>query len=678
VSLNNLALLYSTQGRYAEAEPLYLRALAIDEKTLGPYHRATAANLNNLGALYYNQGRYAEAEPLYLRALAIREKTLGPEHPDTAASLHDLAFLYGTQGRYAEALTLVRRATNIHRDRWARSGRTRSTAAESERATVRPIFLNHVEYASLLIETAPDRALALTAEAFEVGQLARSTSTAAAVARMAARFAAGDDALAHLVRDRQDAVAAWQSLDRALVEAFARAPGERDADAEIRLRADLAALDDRLIALDAELTDTFPDYTELAAPRPVALANIQKLLRSDEALLTYLVLENVSFLWVVRADRASLYRLAIGEDELEDLVVVLRDGLDPTGILHASATPPYDGATAHALYTKVFAPAEPLLGGAKHLLVVTDSALQSLPLGVLLTEAPEGALDDFSGYRDLAWLARDYVINILPSVGSLRALRRFAQASQADLPFVGFGDPELGDDAGGGRGVDIATLFQGRAVADVNQVRQLARLPETAEELWAMASSLGAGLETVYLRDRATETQVRSMDLRGYRTLAFATHGLVAGPFAGMAEPALVLTPPEEGTVADDGLLTASEIATLKLDADWVILSACNTAAADGTPEAEGLSGLAKAFFYAGSRALPVSHWAVSSDAAVDLTTGTFEALATAPGIGRSEALRRSMLTMMADDRKPYFAHPMFWAPFVVVGEVGANVQQTQ
>jgi len=124
-------------------------------------------------------------------------------------------------------------------------------------------------------------------------------------------------------------------------------------------------------------------------------------------------------------------------------------------------------------------------------------------------------------------------------------------------------------------------------------------------------------------------------------------------------------------TEADDGLLTASEVAQLDLNADWVILSACNTASSDGTPGAEGLSGLAKAFFYAGARALLVSHWPVASDAAVKLTTGLFKEAAAHPEIGRAEALRRSMLALMDDGDNPYFAHPMFWAPFVVVGEGG-------
>jgi CHAT domain-containing protein len=164
---------------------------------------------------------------------------------------------------------------------------------------------------------------------------------------------------------------------------------------------------------------------------------------------------------------------------------------------------------------------------------------------------------------------------------------------------------------------------------------------------------------------------VKTTVLSQYRIIAFATHGLLAGEFKGVAEPALVLTPPNKATQIDDGLLTASEIANLKLDANWVILSACNTAAPEGRPGAEGLSGLAKAFFYAGSRALMVSHWWVASDATVLLTMGAIQEFSADPKIGRAEALRRAMVRLMNGQSKPDFAHPVFWAPFALVGEGG-------
>ncbi len=209
-------------------------------------------------------------------------------------------------------------------------------------------------------------------------------------------------------------------------------------------------------------------------------------------------------------------------------------------------------------------------------------------------------------------------------------------------------------------------------------MRGLSSLPETAGELEALAQNLKASADSLLLREEATEPNLRSIDLERYRVLAFATHAIVAGELKGLAEPALVLTPPDVGTEADDGLLTASEVASLKLDADWVILSACNTAAPDGTPGAEALSGLAKAFFYAGSRALLVSHWPVSSDATVALTTRMLTEYANDPGIGRAEALRRSMMALMMNDKDPRFAHPFYWAPFVIVGEGGVPADRAR
>jgi CHAT domain-containing protein len=206
-------------------------------------------------------------------------------------------------------------------------------------------------------------------------------------------------------------------------------------------------------------------------------------------------------------------------------------------------------------------------------------------------------------------------------------------------------------------------------------VRAQFPLPETADELCGVARASGSGDEAVYLGGKASETKIKALSASGVlgnsRIVHFATHGLLAGETetlaASKAEPALILTPPTTATEEDDGLLTASEIAQLKLDADWVVLSACNTAAGESDKAgAEALSGLARAFFYAGARALLVSHWAVNSEATVKLMTRTFDELKSTPNIGRAEAMRRSMLTLIGTTG---YAHPTNWAPFVVVGE---------
>ena len=161
--------------------------------------------------------------------------------------------------------------------------------------------------------------------------------------------------------------------------------------------------------------------------------------------------------------------------------------------------------------------------------------------------------------------------------------------------------------------------------------------------------------------------------LANYRVVHFATHGTLAGQLSRTAEPGLILTPPAQASEEDDGYLSASEIAALKLDAEWVILSACNTAGAvDVSEEAQALSGLARAFFYAGSRSLLVSHWEVDTDASVALITSAVGAIKRDPTIGRSEALRRAILGMI-DAGRPQQAHPAYWAPFVVVGEGAAS-----
>jgi CHAT domain-containing protein len=286
---------------------------------------------------------------------------------------------------------------------------------------------------------------------------------------------------------------------------------------------------------------------------------------------------------------------------------------------------------------------------------------------------------------------------VLPSVASLAALRKFARASKATRPFIGFGNPLLlGPSGGDRRALDRQTCktrsasphlasrsirsaipkFFRSGLANVQEVLARHPLPETTAELCAVAASSGAGEGAVYLGEKANEKTIKALSANGTlaqaRIIHFATHGLLAGEAEMMgatkAEPALILTPPAEATEEDDGLLTASEIAQLKLDADWVILSACNTAAGQSDkPGAEALSGLARAFFYAGARALLVSHWAVNSEATVRLITKAFDELKSRPNIGRAEALRRSMLALI--DKGGRYAHPANWAPFVVVGE---------
>ncbi len=634
-----------------------------------------------LSYMNWAMGRFDAAVRFATRSLAISRAVLGDDSPDVAFNLTALAVVLSAQGRLDQAIEEVRAATAIHRRRKAAGRGLLTIGLEAEQKSVRFVYLWHAAIAHRLMAADPSQRDRLLNESFEVVQLARATGTSKALASMAARFAVGDDELALLVRERQRLLDSWRRIDKAVIAAAASRSARDGLASDAEQRRQLQAIRRDVAALDARISSDFPEYAEIADPLPLTLGEARALLAGDEALVTFAVagdpvreMADRSFVHVLRRDRADFYEVAIGGEELAEAVALLRTSLSGDGIatLGELLTRGYESETAVALYRRLLAPAESLLAGVRHVFMVPDGPLQSLPLGVLLTEAPQAPLTDFAGYRQAPWLARRYAMTVLPSVSSLKALRRFARTAQSRKPFMGFGDPVLEGRPGDRRGIRMASVFRG-ARADVTALRRLPPLPETADELRAIAAVLNAGDDALILGRQATEATVRNTDLSDRRILAFATHGLVAGQIEGQGEPALVLTPPDVASEEDDGLLTASEIARhLKLDADWVILSACNTAAGDA-PGAEGLSGLAKAFFYAGARALLVSHWSVQSEAAVGLTTRMLAEAAEHPEIGGAEALKRSMLALMEDPENPHFAHPMFWAPFVLMGEGGSG-----
>lgn len=663
LTVDELGRLLLEVGRLAEAEGVLERAHAMRVESLGQEHPDVARSLVALGDLDLRRNALEAAGARFRRSLAIRERTLGADHPLVAASLDRIAAVAAAQGNTAEALLAARRATAILARRFSQTAGRAGAGLRSEQRTLAQRFAAHV---SLLERVRVSDDGGELHEALRVAQLARASDTAAHLAQMAARNASRDDRLAALVRTRQDEE---NRLARAEAEVLAELARPADADSRGRiaaLRSNQAQLEARIAGIDATLQRDFARYRELVDPRPVELEQIRALLGAREALVAYLVADDAVYVWAVTKQAAVFRRLNTDRARLAQAVRTIRQDLDPAGDPGAVLRRPFPFDAARALYRELLAPVQATLANVGHLIVVPDGPLQSLPFGVLVTDASGNDL------AQAAWLIKRHAISVLPAETSLRALRAFAKGKPGRAPFGGFGDPLL-DGQPGARGAFTTALRSRGTVADAREVRKLPRLPDTAAELQAIAASLKAPRDALFLRERATERELKAADLRPYRTLAFATHGLLAGELQGLAEPALVLTPPEQGSDADDGLLTASEIAQLRLNADWVILSACNTAADDGQPGAEGLSGLAKAFFYSGARSLLVSHWAVSSAATVALTTAMFRHYAA--GSAQAEALRRSMLQLMQRKGRLPYAHPMFWAPFVVVGEGDAAWQ---
>ncbi len=410
-----------------------------------------------------------------------------------------------------------------------------------------------------------------------------------------------------------------------------------------------------------------------------------------------------TYVWAIRkSGKATFVAAYIGRRELAQTVAHLRAALDPQAETLGDI-PAFDLAAAWRLYETLLKPVESGWKRAKHLWVVPHGPLGQLPLAVLPT-APAGRLGGkpplFQSYRTVPWLARSHSISVLPSVASLITLRSLPPLKTKRRPFAGFGDPyfsqaqqaqaetiQLAQLTSGNltvRGLPLTrrSIPQTRAVSSAD-LAKLPRLPDTADEVKAIALALNADpTADVFIGARASETQVKTMDLSDRRVIAFATHGLVPGDLDGLTQPALALSSPAVTGGKDDGLLTMGEILGLKLNADWIVLSACNTAAAEGKG-AEAVSGLGRAFFYAGARALLVSNWPVETTSAKALTTDLFKRQAKDPALTRAQALRQAMLALIdgpgrtdAQGKTLFsYAHPIFWAPFTLVGDGGGATQ---
>lgn len=640
--LNNLAELYGNQSRYADAELLFKQALAIREKALGLDHPDVARSLNDLALLYDNQGRYGDAEPLLKRALAIWEKALGPEHPDVAMSLNDLANTYQNQGRYADALPIVQR----------------TISQNSARKTV-AFGVLYGSQSEKLIE--PARALEAS---FTVLQQSASSAAGEAVSKLAARFAANSDELARLVRKDQDLTAEADRLDKRIIAAVSKPPAERNASAEEQMRKRISEIKSERDKLQDVFNQRFPNYVALSKPQPLSVKETQALLSDNEALVVF-DFDAKSYAWVITKTDANWVELKVAAKDLDAEVKALRP-------LSADDSKPFDTALSYKIYQSTFGAVADKIASKKRLSLITNGALTSLPPQLLITSDPTG-----KKFKDQAWLVRSYATTALPTVASLKILRGTSATSSAAKPMIAFADPIFSKQAHVQATQQIAmrsiTSFYSGTQVDVARLGEyLPQLPGTRTEVQAIAKTLRADPSDVKLGLNATVTAVKQAKLDQYHIVYFATHGLVSGElerFAkAKAEPALVLTIPDKPTDFDDGLLQASEIAQLKLNADWVVLSACNTAAEE-KPGAEALSGLARAFFYAGARSLIVSNWEIGDESTARLMLNTFQASTSNAKLSHAEALRQAMLEMIDNAKTDEQADPRLWAAFVVVGE---------
>ncbi len=694
----------AAQGRWPEVVAQYEAIRENMSKDTESFDRLFSGNLYWALALL-RTGRVAQAsEQLELAHQRARER-LGEKHYTTAELRAYLAMVRSARGdtegatrEFAEVIpVLLRRSRQADED---------DTTVSARHQRLKIIMESYIGLLArnphgLSVQSSGETAMG---EAFVLAEHVRSRLVLQALSASGARAALSNPDLADLARREQDAQKQIAALYGTLAEVVSREAQHRDPQLVQALRVKIDTLRDARAALTEEIEARYPDYAELVNPRPVTIERSRRNLHPDEALLVTYIGAQESYVWAVpHSGEAAFAAVPLGSDDLERLVAELRGSLDPD-VVTLGDIPEFDVALAHRLYRLLFEPVKTGWQGAGKLLVVADGALGQLPLSLLATQATALGSEKeplFSRYQEVPWLVRDHAVTVLPSVSSLTTLRSLPAGNSARRAFAGFGDPWFSqtqasaasvEGAGEQSGVQVrgSVAVRGLPVRrrslpqmddfDSADLARLPRLPDTGEEVRSIALAMNADLtRDVFTGSDANERQVKTMPLEDYKVVAFATHGLVPGDLNGLTQPALALSAPEVAGVEGDGLLTMAEILGLRLDADWVVLSACNTASGDGAG-AEAVSGLGRAFFYSGTRALLVSNWPVETTSAKALTTTLFRRQALGADVDRAQALQDAMLSLI--DGPGYvdpvtgktvfsYAHPIFWAPFTLIGDGG-------
>ncbi|MEY4317072.1 MAG: hypothetical protein RI902_880 [Pseudomonadota bacterium] len=618
-----------------------------------------------LGESAMASGRMAAAEEFFKTAQQIREQVFGPTLP-SIKTLVTLGRAFHSEGIDTSAVATYRQAFT----QMLNSNSVKAEFLSSEE------LIDFVSAAFNLITrdgfTSAQR-LQLLEEVFYAFQMVRPSVVDKTIMRSALALSVSDQQLGNLLRDMMDRERLLSSKRADLAEQTILTAEERDADVETRFLAQIREMEASLKEFRQTVKEKFPDYTAMAAPVQLSLTVTQDKLQSNEAMVSYLVGRKESYAMLVKKNGLHLIRIPLSEKSINDTVQLLRKGLQP----QAGGLGEFDSEEAYELYRLILSPFAEHLKGVEHLVVNATGALASLPFAVLLTQPPESPGPQIS--PNAAWLSRQVAISHISSLQAFVNLRQRAQVKVAKNPFFGIGNPSLQGKAG----ISSATLdrLAGNCRQDqpapAEMVRALAALPDTAREIQTIGQLLSPnGNKPWRLGEDAKEELIRQLGLQDYRVLYFATHGLLPGELKCQTEPALVLTPPAvtPKEKSQDGLFQASEISTLKLNADLVVLSACNTAGASGRLGGEALSGLAEAFFYAGAKGLVVSHWQVPSEQTARLMTQMFAGIGPDFKVGPAKALSVAQRSLSS---KAETAHPYFWAAFTVVGDGGQSFQST-
>jgi CHAT domain-containing protein len=644
---------YLHLGHYQEAIISCEQALVIAREI--KYRSGEAYALNRLGQAYRRLGQMERARTILQEALAV---ALALNLHETWTIHHELALIAQQQHQperaEAEFATSRARLEKLRHEMKVETLKTPFMATADE---------FYRDYIAFLVGRGQVQ------QAVELAEAGRARSLLDLLAERHIDVAQG--IAPELKQQEKAAYRRISSIQNQLIQLHSQTLPDQSKIA--KLEEELKKVDSERKQIEIEIRQKHPQYAELQYPTPLGLTEIQALLDDQTALLEYSLGKDASFLFIVTKDQFQAARLP-PESSVQERVRKLRDAMERP---QWSAFSTYR-LHARALYQELIEPAQTLLAGKQSLIIVPDGILYYLPFEVLLQ--PPASLSPQTAVRHLPYLVRNFAISYVPSASVLASLRQpRQQPTSPQKTFLAYADPAYGANE-----LNQATPVRSavRSAFGDDKPWKLRRLTQSRTEVQQIARLYPREQVNLFLGGQASEANVKAEGrLNQYRFLHFAAHGLLnenKPQFSG-----LILSLPQQedsrpktqdprptnpqsairNPQSEDGLLQVYEIFNLKLNAELVVLSACETGLGKEV-KGEGLIGLTRAFLYAGTPSVAVSLWKVEDRSTAELMTRFYRHLK--DGRTKAEALRQAQLELIDDGR---YAHPYYWAPFVLVGE---------
>lgn len=634
--LMELGKLEQAQQALNESQQIMAREMGIPRRWL-PQIQLLQARLAELN------GDLLRAEQYLLAGIKGQQALFNQSRTEGLAYLA-LARVYAAQGRSGEALDVFRAGFAVIERQGG--GLAFDDAAPFFQAALAEANRN------------PGQRQAIFAEMFQVGQTIQGTITTETMALAAARLATSDQLVGGLIRQLQDA----RRQRDALLEVLTIAESDPGVLAPqlTELERQWQTMGNKITQLERQVQAAAPRYNQLI-DMPVETQKVLDAMHPDEAIAQILVGTDYSIGFFLDAEGIEAYRIELTRDEAKQTVAKLRQPFEAVGEL-----PDFPVAEAHALYQQLFEAVAARLEKAEHVITVPSGSFLSLPFGLLVVKPPP-AISGYD-YTRVAWMGHRQALTLSPSVQSFINLRDTVIASRATETFIGFGDfVPYGN---------VDTLLNNFGLPetcrqDVSLIANAYPLPQTASEINAVATTLGVSDTSLFLGEAFTEAEVKQTAIANYQIVYFATHGLLPFELRCFAQPGLLVSKSGGQAMPGDGLLTSADILEIPLDADLVVLSACNTGGPGEETGGESLSGLARAFFYSGARSLLVTHWEIPDEPTTKIMVATFKHMKSG-NLGMAEALRQSQANFV--QKYPYWSHPKAWASFTLVGDGGQHL----